>query len=655
MTESSTEVNDLTSPPQMEDSKSPTDDSSSETTLVGIQEDQQAGTDLRNDKKITEMVDFLKNNSSTETLAEELNMTNSLQHEEEGACNGGGGEIGQIPKDFFLAIDQGTSSTRVISFDRKGKERYKKQIKIGYVKGIVDHYVEQDPYVYLETAIRCLNEVLEQMKEDGVDPSLIAGIGITNQRETIIPMDITTGRAVGNAIVWSDTRAADIAESLAKHSRSKEIMDRTGLRFDAYFSALKAKWLVENDNQVRELYFAGKLACCTVDTWLLYNLTGGSGKGIFATDKTNAQRTMLYDKTFPWEDGCFLEFFGLEKLNLPKVCSSSEEFGTIKVSNLKNYNIKITGLIGDQSSALVGHLGFKKGSIKVTYGTGCFVMCCTGEDPVASKRGLLTSVLLDRKDHEPMYALEGSVQTCGKIIPWLKTQGYLPGEEKIEKEFNELLGSWDNGGIVFISALGGIKAPHWIPGAKAISTGLTYDGTSGNFVRAVGESITHQVEDNIEAIKGDTGVGIVSLNVDGGLAKSGELMQIQSDISQLTVRIPEMTEPTAFGAAVVGGLATGFWTSLEHLEDQITKGKMNVDIVNPEWSAGLQDYERRMYKSTMELTKMWVENNKMIEDSFLERVRGEKENIRRVNEEKRASSKEEEESEGDGQQRDDEI
>lgn len=477
---------------------------------------------------------------------------------------------------LVLAIDQGTSSTRVIAFGSYAQEICKDQIKIGYAKTCHEQYKEQDPQVYLDSTVECLNHVFDKIKQLNLNPNIVKAIGITNQRETIVLFNKKTGKALGHAIVWNDIRTNTMMENLERQEDAKKVNEKTGLRFNPYFSASKVKCLIGENDEVRRLHDSGDLCFSTVDTWILYNLTGGvDGGGVYKTDKTNASRTMLVDKDTFEVDDFLLGFFGMPNLQFPEICPSNGVFGVLKVSKWSEYQIDISGVIGDQSAALIGHLGFEEGLNKVTDGTGCFVMYFTGNRRVKSEN-LLSTILFDKKEEAPIYALEGSIQVCGTIIPWLEEHCGI----KSSSQFGEFANLYDNDDIIFSSGFNGLMAPHWCPDVKGMICGASFESQPGNIIRAASESIAFEVKSNVDEIeKVMNQSSIPHLNVDGGLSNSQELMQIQCDITGKKVVIPPMTEPTALGVAVVAGRGKNVWKDFDDVKQKFSLSMKSSKIL----------------------------------------------------------------------------
>jgi len=418
-------------------------------------------------------------------------------------------------------------------------------------------WVEHDPE---EIAASQIAVALEALAQAHVQPSDVAAIGITNQRETTIVWDRTTGKAISNAIVWQDRRTAAFCEQLKAQGHENLIQQRTGLLIDAYFSGSKISWILEHVPGARKLGAAGRLAFGTVDTWLLWKLTGGR---IHVTDASNASRTMLFNLHSGTWDGELLDLFGIPDSVLPSVRPSSEVYA--EVSSVPGLNgIRIAGIAGDQQAALFGQRCTTPGLTKNTYGTGCFLLQSTGNRAVASTNRLLTTVAWQIGD-STNYALEGSVFVGGAVVQWLRDGlGIIRKSSEVEA----LAGSVaDNGGVYFVPAFVGLGAPHWDSYARGAIIGLTRGSNAGHIARAALESIVYQVADLMDAVQTDTSTPLLELRVDGGASANDSLMQFQADVLGVPVARPAMTETTALGAAFLAGLAAGFWKEMQAISD----------------------------------------------------------------------------------------
>ncbi|MCC6858480.1 MAG: glycerol kinase GlpK [Bryobacterales bacterium] len=450
---------------------------------------------------------------------------------------------------YILALDQGTTSSRAIVFDHDGN------ILASAQKEFTQHYprpawVEHDPH---EIWVSQIGTAAEAVAGARIRPDEIAAVGITNQRETAVVWDRRTGEAIHNAIVWQDRRTAPLCRRLVEEGCEAMIQERTGLVIDAYFSASKVAWLLENVPGARQRAERGELAFGTVDTWLLWKLTGGR---CHATDASNASRTMLFNiHTGAW-DPELLRLFGVPAALLPEVRSSSEVYGT--TAPLPGLGeAPVAGIAGDQQAALFGQACLSPGLTKCTYGTGCFVLQNTGTSPVNSGQRLLTTVA-SRIGGTTAYALEGSVFIGGAVVQWVRDGlGLIRSAEEIEALARSVP---DNGGVFLVPAFAGLGAPHWDPYARGAVLGITRGVTSAHLARAALESIAYQVADLLQAMRDDSGIELKELRVDGGASRNDLLMQFQADLLGAPVVRPAITETTALGAAYLAGLATGYWS-----------------------------------------------------------------------------------------------
>jgi glycerol kinase len=455
--------------------------------------------------------------------------------------------------DYIGAIDQGTTSTRFIIFDRAGKiaaSAQKEHQQIYPRPGWVEH----DPE---EIWARTQEVVAGAMKELGLGSRDLAAIGITNQRETTVLWSRKTGRPVHHALVWQDTRVGDAVSEFARSGGADRFRAQTGLPLSTYFSSLKIRWLLDHAPGVREQAQAGEILCGTMDTFLVWHLTGG----LHVTDCTNASRTQLMNlKTLDW-DPELLDAFQIPRQILPKICSSSEIYGTAKPKAVAG--VPIAGILGDQQAALVGQACFRAGEAKNTYGTGCFLLMNTGGEIVPSKHGLLTTVAFQLKDQPAQYALEGSVAITGALVQWLRDNfGLIRHSPEIEAMARTVE---DNGGIYFVPAFSGLYAPYWKHNARGIIAGLTRYTNKGHLARAVLEATAFQTREVVEAMEKDSGIPLGVLRTDGGMVENDLLMQFQADILDREVVRPAVKETTALGAAYAAGLATGFFENLDDL------------------------------------------------------------------------------------------
>lgn len=453
---------------------------------------------------------------------------------------------------YIVALDQGTSSSRAIVFDDKGE-------MVSVAQREFTQYFPQPGWVE-HNALEIWKSELEVMKEAvsvlSASPDEIAAIGITNQRETTVVWDAATGEPVCKAIVWQDRRTSEYCESLIAAGLTDRIRRKTGLIIDAYFSGTKIRWILDNVPGVRERAERGELRFGNIDSWLVWNLTGGK---VHVTDVTNASRTMLFNiNTLSW-DRELLQLLNIPVSMMPEVKSSSEIYG---YTDALGGRVPVAGIAGDQQSALFGQMCIEPGSVKNTYGTGCFLLMNTGDKPVLSHNNLLTTIAWKIGD-KVNYALEGSIFVAGSVVQWLRDGlGIIRNSADVEELAKSVP---DNGGVYFVPALTGLGAPYWDPYAKGSITGITRGTTSGHIARAALEGIAFQTMDIVEAMEKDSGVSITELKVDGGASKDNLLMQFQSDILDTRVVRPHITETTALGAAFLAGLATGFWKDIEEI------------------------------------------------------------------------------------------
>jgi len=458
---------------------------------------------------------------------------------------------------YILAIDQGTTSSRAIVFDRSGKMKgiAQKEFKQIFPE---PGWVEHDPLEIWSSQLQVLKGAIGKAGADAAD---LTAIGITNQRETAVAWDRKTGEPLCNAIVWQDRRTASFCDEMKERGMEAMVREKTGLVIDAYFSASKWKWILDNVPGAAEKALRGELALGTVDSWLIWKLTGGR---VHVTDVTNASRTMLYNiHTLDW-DPELLDFFGIPVGILPEVRSSSEIYGYTS-EDILPVPVPIAGIAGDQQAATFGQMCLSPGSVKNTYGTGCFILCNTGEKPVRSENNLVTTIAW-QLEGKTCYALEGSIFIGGAVVQWLRDGlGLINSSSEVE----ELAGTVkDNGGVYFVPAFTGLGAPYWDPYARGMMAGLTRGVTSGHIARAALESIAFQVKDVMKAMEQDAGIAIRELKVDGGAVVNDLLMQFQADLIGIPVIRPETIETTALGAAYLAGLATRFWTGIGEIEAQ---------------------------------------------------------------------------------------
>ena len=493
-------------------------------------------------------------------------------------------------KKYIIALDQGTTSSRCILFDRE------QNIVEMAQKEFTQHYphpgwVEHDPMEIYSSQYGVLMEVLAK---SGVDVREVAGIGITNQRETTIVWDKTTGRPVYNAIVWQCRRTAPLCEELkADRDFTAYVKDHTGLLVDAYFSATKIRWILDNVPGAQEKAGAGELLFGTVDSWLIWKLTGGA---VHVTDYTNASRTMLYNiRDLCW-DKRICDRLGIPACMLPEVRNCSEIYGTM---NIQGVEVPIAGIAGDQQAALFGQTCFEPGEAKNTYGTGCFLLMNTGSRLYQSKNGLLSTIAIGL-DGRVQYALEGSVFVGGAVVQWLRDELHLIIESADTEYFARKVR--DNGGVYVVPAFTGLGAPYWDMYARGAIFGLTRGTGRNHIIRAALESIAYQTCDVLHAMEEDTGLPLRELRVDGGASANNFLMQFQADIVDRTIRRPMIRETTALGAAYLAGLATGVWRDLDDIRSQWTLDR----LYEPQMPAGQRETLLAGWHKAVGRTRGWA-------------------------------------------------
>ena len=494
-------------------------------------------------------------------------------------------------KKYIIALDQGTTSSRCILFDRE------QNIVELAQKEFTQHYphpgwVEHDPMEIYSSQYGVLMEVFAK---SGVDAREVAGIGITNQRETTIVWDRTTGRPVCNAIVWQCRRTAALCEELKKDKEFTDyVKEHTGLLVDAYFSATKIRWILDNVPGAREKAEAGQLLFGTVDTWLIWKLTGGA---VHVTDYTNASRTMLYNiRDLCW-DKTICDRLGIPMSMLPEVHNSSEIYGTM---NIQGVEVPIAGIAGDQQAALFGQTCFEPGDAKNTYGTGCFLLMNTGDRLFQSRSGLLSTIAIGLNG-KVQYALEGSVFVGGAVVQWLRDELHLITESSDSEYFACKVK--DNGGVYVVPAFTGLGAPYWDMYARGSIMGLTRGTGRNHIIRAALESIAYQTNDVLHAMEEDTGIRLRELRVDGGASANNFLMQFQADIMDRTIRRPMIRETTALGAAYLAGLATGVWKDEEEIRAQWTLDH----LYEPEMSAEQREKLLAGWHKAVARSQNWAE------------------------------------------------
>lgn len=479
---------------------------------------------------------------------------------------------------YILALDQGTSSSRAIVFDRKGTPVAVSQ------KEFTQYFpqpgwVEHNPMEIWSSQAAVIAEAISSI---GINGKNLAAIGITNQRETTIVWDAKTGAPVYNAIVWQDRRTSEYCDSLKDQGLTDFIRSKTGLIIDAYFSATKIRWILENVPGARSRAEAGELRFGTVDSWLVWMLTGGD---VHVTDVSNASRTMLFNiHSLKWDEE-LLDLFGIPSSMMPQVKSSSEIYGHTRTT-LFAHKVPVAGIAGDQQAALFGQMCIEPGSVKNTYGTGCFLLMNSGTKPILSKNSLLTTIAWKIGD-TVNYALEGSIFVAGSVVQWLRDGlGIINSSSEVEALAASVP---DNGGVYFVPALTGLGAPYWDQYAKGCISGLTRGTTAAHIARAALEGIAFQTMDIVEAMKRDAGVDLKELKVDGGASRNNLLMQFQANVLSTNVIRPKVTETTALGAAYLAGLAVGYWESIEAVKQQWQEDVLFSPTISSDEAAALKD------------------------------------------------------------------
>jgi glycerol kinase len=500
--------------------------------------------------------------------------------------------------DHILALDQGTTSTRAMIFDRSGNT-------VGV--GQLEHrqllprpgWVEHDPMEIWRNVREVMGQALARAE---LTRHELAAIGITNQRETTVVWDRSTGRPIHNAIVWQDTRTQPMVDRLTAEGGPDRFAGRTGLPLSTYFAATKIAWILDSVDGARERAAAGELLFGTMDTWVLWNLTGGTHGGVHLTDVTNASRTLLMDlETLDWDEA-LLDVFGVPRAMLPAIRSSSEVYGAAPASSLV-HDVPIAGILGDQQAATFGQAAFGAGDAKNTYGTGCFLLVGTGSEIVRSDHGLITTVAYRLGDEAPAYALEGSIAVAGSLVQWLRDNlGFISTAPEIEALATSVP---DNGGAYLVPAFSGLFAPYWRSDARGALVGLTRFVTKAHIARAALESTAFQTRDVLDAVNADADVPLEELRVDGGMAANAALMQFQADILGVPVVRPEVIETTALGAAYAAGLAVGFWSGLDELR--------NLWREDTRWEPSMDELERarllRNWHKAVSKTFDWVDDD----------------------------------------------
>ena len=498
---------------------------------------------------------------------------------------------------YIAAIDQGTTSTRCMIFNHQGEVVGVHQLEHEQLYP-EPGWVEHDP---VEIWHNTHTVIVEALRKTGATAGDIAAVGITNQRETTLVWDKETGEPLYNAIVWQDTRTDKIIGQLAEDGGIDRFRQAVGLPLATYFSGPKIKWMLDNVEEVRQAADEGRALFGTIDTWLIWNLTGGPKGGKHITDVTNASRTMLMDlQTLAWDDD-ICELMGIPRSMLPKICSSSEVYGhTLEKGPFKGV-VRVAGDLGDQQAATVGQTCFEPGEAKNTYGTGCFMLLNTGTEIVQSKHGLLTTMCYQFGEEAPVYALEGSIAITGALVQWLRDNLKMidsaPEVENLARTVK------DNGGVYFVPAFSGLFAPYWRSDARGAIVGMTRYVNRGHIARAVLESTAFQTREVLDAMNADSGVDLSALKVDGGMVENDLLMQFQADVLGVPVIRPVVPETTALGAAYAAGYAVGFWKSKDEM-----KRNWQVDkIWTPDLTSPAKTELYAQWKKAVTRTFDWIE------------------------------------------------
>ncbi|WP_104179781.1 glycerol kinase GlpK [Arthrobacter sp. B0490] len=503
-----------------------------------------------------------------------------------------------MSEQYVIAIDQGTTSSRAIVFDHKGdivSSGQKEHEQIFPKAGWVEH----DPAEIWNNTREVIGNALSKANLTRHD---IAAVGITNQRETAVVWDRTTGQAVYNAIVWQDTRTQNIVDELAKDGGVERYKEKVGLPLATYFSGTKIKWILDNVDGAREKAEAGDLLFGNTDSWVTWNLTGGTDGGVHITDVTNASRTLFMDlETLSWDESILADF-GVPLSMMPEIRSSSEVYGTVHTSQLLR-EVPVAGILGDQQAATFGQAAFDQGGAKNTYGTGNFMIVNTGEEIVHSKNGLLTTVCYKLGDAKPVYALEGSIAVTGSLVQWLRDNlGIIKSAPEVEQLATTVD---DNGGVYIVPAFSGLFAPYWRADARGAIVGLTRFVNKGHIARAALEATAFQTREVLDAANADSGVNMEDLRVDGGMVANDALMQFQADILGIPVIRPKVTETTALGAAYAAGLAVGFWKDTAELATNWAEDKR----WNPSMDEAERERQLRNWKKAVTKTFDWVDED----------------------------------------------
>ncbi|MDO5722795.1 MAG: glycerol kinase GlpK [Flaviflexus sp.] len=501
-------------------------------------------------------------------------------------------------KNYVMAIDQGTTSSRAIIFNHSGEIVATGQLEHEQIFPRAG-WVEHDPIEIRDNIRHVIGKALAAAD---INRHELAAVGITNQRETAVVWDKNTGEPVYNAIVWQDTRTDKIARELGGDEGPDKYKEICGLGLSTYFSGPKIKWILDNVEGAREKAENGDLLFGNTDSWVLWNLTGGPNGGVHVTDVTNASRTMLMDvRKLTWDENICADM-GIPMSMLPEIKSSSEVYGE-GAKNSLIIGTPIAGILGDQQAATFGQACFEKGMAKNTYGTGCFMLINTGHEAVTSENGLLTTVCYKIGENDAVYALEGSMAVTGSLVQWLRDNlGIISSAPEIEDLADTVE---DNGGVYFVPAFSGLFAPYWKDDARGAIVGLTRFNNKGHLARAVLEATAFQTAEVLEAMNADSGVELTELRVDGGMTANNKLMQFQADILGVDVVTPKVAETTALGAAYAAGIAVGFWNGEQDVIDNWQEGKRWT----PEMESEERERQMRLWKKAVTRTFDWVDDD----------------------------------------------
>ncbi|KAH8687577.1 putative glycerol kinase [Tricladium varicosporioides] len=503
---------------------------------------------------------------------------------------------------FIGSIDQGTTSTRFLIFNKDGEPITSHQIEFKQIYPQPGWH-EHDPNEIIQTIEDCIEGAVKAFEQQGHSSRAIKAVGITNQRETTVVWDTETGEPLYNAIVWTDTRTQSLVRILKARLGADKLQQLSGLPLSTYPSVGKLLWLIENEEKVAKAYADGRLSFGTIDAWVVYKLNGGPKKNVFVTDPSNASRTMFMNIHTLQYDDQLLDFFrfDMKRLNLPRIVRSSHPTEYGKLANGILSGTPIAGCLGDQSAALVGQKGFSPGRAKNTYGTGCFLLYNVGDKPVISTHGLLTTVAYDF-DGTPQYALEGSIAVAGSSIKFLQNNfGFIGSSSQISSLAETVP---DNGGCTFVTAFSGLFAPYWIDDARGTIFGITAYTQKGHLARATLEATCFQTKAILDSMQKDSGHALAELAVDGGMTNSDLTMQTQADLIGIPVERPKMLETTALGAAIAAGFAVGVWESFEELKNVNTQG---ITTFLPKITPNEREQRFARWTKAVEMCRGWAE------------------------------------------------